>query len=256
MTWVEAVLIAVAGMAAGTINTVVGSGTLITFPALLAFGFPPVTANISNNIGLVPSAVSGAFGYRRELSGQKRRLKRLIPLSAVGAVTGAVLLLTLPAEAFVAIVPVLIGISLVFVIVQPWVQKRLAQRREQQQGPAQEHRVLTALGTYVAGIYGGYFGAAQGVLLVGMLGMLLPESLQRINALKIVLTGVVNAIAAIAFVALAFDQIDWRVVGLIAVGSTIGGFLGAAVGRRLPQVVLRIVIIVVGLLAIWRILTS
>lgn len=260
MPLVEAALILLAGVAAGTINTIVGSGTLITFPTLLAFGFPPVTANISNNIGLVPGGVTGTLGYRPELTGQRRRIALLAPMSLLGAVTGALLLLVLPEEAFAAIVPVLLAISLVLVLVQPRLQAAVARRREAR-GEADDHTTrgrtaLTMAGTYVAGAYGGYFGAAQGVLLVGLLGSLLPEPLQRVNALKNLLSLVVNAVAASVFCLVAFDQIDWRVVGLIAVGSLVGGVLGARVGRRLPSPVLRAVIVVVGLVAIVRIVAG
>ena len=258
MPLVEVVLVLLAGVAAGTINTVVGSGTLITFPTLLAFGHPPVVANISNNIGLVPGGVSGTWGYRAELQGQGRRTALLAPMSLLGAVTGAVLLLVLPEEAFSTIVPVLLGISVVLVLVQPRLQAALARRREAR-GLAADHTgpgrtALTMGGTYLAGVYGGYFGAAQGVLLVGLLGALLPESLQRVNALKNVLSLVVNTVAAVTFCLVAFDQIDWAVVGAIAVGSLIGGFVGSKVGRRLPPLALRAVIVVVGVVAIVRIL--
>lgn len=258
MDWIEALAIFAAGVAAGTINTVVGSGTLITFPTLLAFGYAPVTANISNNIGLVPGGVSGSFGYREELRGQRGRILRLGPMSLLGSVTGAVLLLVLPAEAFVTIVPVLLGISLVLVIIQPWVQRKLQERRDRdgEAEPGRGHGVLVAVSTYGAGVYGGYFGAAQGILLIGLLGILLPEPLQRLNALKNVLSLIVNSVAAVTFALLAFGRIDWAVVGLIAIGSLLGGFLGAGVGRRLPAVVLRVLIVVVGLVAIWRILVT
>lgn len=251
--WWEALAIFAAGIGAGTINAIVGSGTLITFPTLLAFGYPPVTANISNNIGLVPGGVSGAWGYRAELGGQGPTLKRLVPMSCLGAATGAILLLQLPERVFAQIVPVLIGISLVLVIVQPRLQASLRRRREQRSSEAAPgHSLVASIGTYFAGIYGGYFGAAQGVLLIGLLGTLLPESLQRINALKNVLSLAVNAVAAILFCALAFGEVHWGVVALISGGSLIGGSLGARVGRRLPAPVLRAVIVVVGTVAIWR----
>ncbi len=260
MPSVEVVLLLLAGVAAGTINTVVGSGTLITFPTLLAFGYSPVVANISNNIGLVPGGVSGTWGYRAELEGQGGRILLLTPMSLLGAVAGAVLLLVLPAEAFTAIVPVLLGVSLVLVLTQPSLQKALARRREARgETPDRTTRGRTALtmtGTYVAGVYGGYFGAAQGVLLVGILGSLLPESLQRVNALKNLLSLVVNSVAAITFSLIAFDQIDWAVVAVIAVGSLIGGLIGAKLGRRLPPLALRGTIVVVGVVAIVRIVAG
>jgi uncharacterized membrane protein YfcA len=256
--WLEVVAIFAAGIAAGTINTIVGSGTLITFPTLLAFGFPPVVANISNNIGLVPGGVSGTWGYRRELEGQQPRLLQLAPMSLMGSVAGALLLLSLPAEAFATIVPVLLAIALVLVVVQPRLQAALQARRERRgdRPDSHAHRISLRGGTFGAGVYGGYFGAAQGVLLVGLLGSLLPESLQRLNALKNLLSLIVNAVAAVTFATVAFDRIDWRVVGLISAGSVLGGMLGARVGRRLHPSVLRAMIVVVGVVAIVRIVTG
>ena len=257
MPWYEIIAIALAGVAAGAINAVVGSGTLITFPTLLAFGFPAVTANVSNNIGLVPGGVSATWGYREELLGQRRRMAMLAPMSLLGAVTGALLLLRLPAEAFQTIVPVLLAISIVLVIAQPRMQAAVAAHRERHGTTAGHgHDLLAMGGTYLAGVYGGYFGAAQGVLLIGILGSLLPESLQRVNAIKNLLSLVVNGVAAVVFVAIAFGRIDWRVVALIAGGSLVGGFLGARFGRKLPPAVLRGVIVVVGVVAIGRVVTS
>jgi uncharacterized membrane protein YfcA len=255
--WYEIVAIALAGVAAGAINAVVGSGTLITFPTLLAFGFPAVTANVSNNIGLVPGGVSATWGYREELLGQRRRMAMLAPMSLLGAVTGALLLLRLPAEAFQTIVPVLLAVSIVLVIAQPRMQAAVAAHRERHGTTAGlGHDLLAMGGTYLAGVYGGYFGAAQGVLLIGLLGSLLPESLQRVNAIKNLLSLVVNGVAAVVFVLVAFGRIDWRVVALIAGGSLVGGFLGARFGRKLPPAVLRGVIVVVGVVAIGRVVTS
>lgn len=262
----EALVIALAGLGAGTINTVVGSGTLITFPVLLALGYPPVVANVSNNIGLVPGAVTGAWGYRRELVGQRTAIRRLAPASAVGGALGAILLLRLPETAFEAIVPVLIAIALVLVVVQPTLARRLAARRaradrdeggtEADAGGEVRPGPTSIGGVFLAGIYGGYFGAAQGVLLVGLLGSLLPEPLQRVNALKNVLSAVVNAVASVTFLIVRPEAVDPAVVALIAVGSICGGFVGASIGRRLPQPVLRTVIVVVGVVAIARLLTA
>ena len=266
--------IALAGLAAGAINAVVGSGTLITFPTLLALGYPPVTANVSNNIGLVFGGVSGAWGYREHLAGQRSRIRRLAPLSCLGSVTGAVLLLRLPGAAFAAIVPVLIALSLVLVILQPRISRAAAARRDagarpderqvEQPGgtpvpPAQREgtpatRVALVAGILLAGMYGGYFGAAQGVLLVGLLGSLLHESLQRVNAAKNVLSLVVNSTAAVTFLVVRPGAVDWTVVALVAAGSVVGGLLGARIGRWLPPVALRALIVVVGVVAITRLL--
>jgi uncharacterized membrane protein YfcA len=237
-----------AGVAAGTINTVVGSGTLITFPTLLAFGVPPVTANVSNTIGLVPGSVSGAIGYRRELVGQRARLIRLASASLLGGVVGAVLLLALPEEAFSAIVPVLIGLGCLLVVLQPTISRRVALRREGR-GTVHEHGPLWVwVLVFATGVYGGYFGAAQGVLLMAVMGIGIQETLQRLNAVKNVLAGLVNGVAAVIFMVVA--EVDWVVAALIAVGSVVGGQMGATVGRRLPPLALRIVIVLVGVAAL------
>jgi uncharacterized membrane protein YfcA len=247
----EAIAIGLAGMAAGTINTVVGSGTLITFPTLLAFGVPPVTANVSNTIGLVPGSVSGVVGYRRELEGQRTRVLRIGVASLIGGVLGGVLLLVLPDGAFSAIVPVLVGLGIVLVIFQPRISRWVAARHDAP-GAVPRNPVLGAWWVWpavlVAGVYGGYFGAAQGVLLMGIMGVGIPETLQRLNALKNVLAAIVNAVAGLLFAVVA--DVDWKIVVLIGVGSTIGGQLGATVGRRLPAQVLRGTIVVVGLVAL------
>jgi uncharacterized membrane protein YfcA len=248
MSPLHALAIFAAGIAAGTINTVVGSGTLITFPTLIAFGYPPVTANVSNTIGLVPGSVSGAVGYRRELSGQRNRAIPLLIASTLGAVVGAVGLLVLPASAFKRVVPVFIGIALVLIVTQPYLTRKLGNRRraaDQTAGPA------AAAGVFGSGIYGGYFGAAQGILLLAILGLTVDDELQRLNALKVVLAGLVNFVAGVIFV-FAAPHIAWDAAGLIAAGSILGGVIGARGGRRLPPAALRAVIVVVGVLAIVR----
>ena len=245
----EAVAVALAGLAAGTINTVVGSGTLVTFPVLLAVGYPPVLANVTNTVGLVPGSLSGAIGYRKELAGQGRRLARLAVASVLGGLTGALLLLVLPDAAFQTIVPVLIGLACVMVVVQPWVAARL---RERHGGHRSHGGPLLYLGIFLAGIYGGYFGAAQGVLLIAVMGLLLDEHLQRINAAKNVLALLVNGVAAVLFILVT--DVAWSAAGLIALGSTVGGQVGALIGRRVPQPALRALVVVVGLVAMVQIL--
>nr|WP_157347607.1 sulfite exporter TauE/SafE family protein [Nocardioides sp. MAH-18] len=244
----EIVAVLLAGVAAGTINTVVGSGTLITFPTLLAFGVPPVTANVSNTIGLVPGSVSGAIGYRRELEGQRSRVLRLCVASFVGGTAGAVLLLVLPAGAFETIVPILIVLGLVLVVLQPRISAWVARRHDDTGGMPYHGTWWVWPGVLVTGVYGGYFGAAQGVLLMAVLGTGVDESLQRLNAVKNVLAAVVNAIAGLIFAFVA--DVDWWIVLLIGVGSVIGGQIGATVGRRLPPLGLRIAIVVVGTVAL------
>ena len=241
-------LVALAGVAAGTINTVVGSGTLITFPTLLAFGVPPVTANVSNTVGLVPGSLSGVVGYRRELAGQRGRILRLGAASLSGGVVGALLLLVLPSSAFDAIVPVLIALGVVLVVLGPRIQRAVAARADAR-GGIPDHGVWWVWpAVAAAGIYGGYFGAAQGVLLMAILGIGVADSMQRHTATKNVLALVVNAVAAAVFIAVA--DVDWRVAGLIALGSVVGGQVGATVGRRLPPPLLRAVIALVGVTAL------
>ena len=285
----NALVIFAAGLAAGTINTVVGSGTLITFPTLLALGYPPVLANVSNNVGLVPGVASGVYGYRSELGGQRRRLIRLGSASMCGGLVGAILLLTLPQSAFKDIVPALIGLAVVMVVIQPRLAKWVAERQRARAALAAPDHGATvsavptvpagsavpagstvpagsaasaaeeAIGgpvlwvlVFLAGIYGGYFGAAQGVLLIGMRGIALNDSLQRINATKNVLAGLVNGLAAVVFI--LATHIDWGVAGLIAAGSIIGGQIGARIGRRLPPWGLRVVIVCVGVAALVKLL--
>jgi uncharacterized protein len=258
----QAVAVAVAGVLAGIINVVVGSGTLITFPVLLAVGYPPLTANVSNGLGLVPGSLFGAIGYRKELTGQAPRVRKLGVASLIGAVGGAVLLLVLPADAFNAVVPVLIGLALVLVIAQPWLSRRLAARRAaaaeasgddpQDVADRASDSVWLWLGVLGTGVYGGYFGAAQGVLLLGIMGIALAEPLQRVNAIKNVLAMLANLASGIVFVFVA--HVAWLVVLLIAVGSAIGGVIGAKIGRKLPPVALRALIVVIGLVAMAKLL--
>lgn len=245
----EALAVFGAGTAAGAINTVVGSGTLITFPVLLATGLPPITANVSNTLGLVSGSVSGAIGYRSELKGQRNRVLRLGGTALLGGLVGAILLLSLPSDAFDAIVPVLIGIALLLVLMQPRIAAAVKRRREATGTEAHpDGGPALLVGLFLASVYGGYFGAAQGVLYLSLMGLLLHDTLQRINAVKNILGAVVNGIAAVFFLFVA--DFDWTAVLLIAVGSTIGGQIGAKVGKRLSPTVLRGVIIAVGVVAI------
>jgi uncharacterized protein len=278
---VEALAILAAGFWAGMINVVVGSGTLVTFPTLLLFGYPPLVANVSNNIGLVGGGITGTFGYRHELGAHRRELRSLLPASVLGGVTGAVLLLVLPADAFRTIVPVLIAVGLAMVVGGPALQRRAARSRAGRHpgadGPdadrpgtgggaaADDGRLATLtrarlgavlVGIYLLGIYGGYFGAAQGVLIIGLMSVLTAEGLQSITGLKNLLTTAVNAVAAVTFLIVSPGSVDWKVVALIAVGATAGGVVGARVGRRLPPWLMRTLIVVVGLAAIVRLLVG
>ncbi len=252
MPWSDVLLVVLAGIGAGTINTIVGSGTLITFPTLLLLGVPAVTANISNNIGLVPGGLTGSIGYRSELRGAAPTLRRLVPASLLGAVVGALLLLVLDPALFRAIVPVLILVGVVLVLVGPRVSVWAERRRAAGTSSVAGHTRAMQAGVLGTGVYGGYFGAAQGIILMGVLGSLSSEPIQRLNGYKNVLATVVNAVAALVFILVARDRIDWLVVVLIAVGSIIGGVIGSTVGRRLPPNVLRAVIVVIGVVAFVR----
>jgi uncharacterized membrane protein YfcA len=250
VTPLHGLAIAAAGLAAGTINTIVGSGSLITFPTLLAVGYPAKLANVSNTIGLVPGSFSGAVGYRRELAGQRRRVLHLLPAALLGGATGALLLLALPGSVFRRVVPALILLAVVLVVIQP----RLSERRVER-GHVREHPgVVLHVGTFATAVYGGYFGAAQGVILLALLGITLDDDLQRLNGVKNVLAAVVNAIAAVLF--MATTEVAWGAVVLLLVGSTVGGQLGAVLGRRIPAVTLRAVIVIVGLAVAIKLLVT
>ncbi|MGA2756083.1 MAG: sulfite exporter TauE/SafE family protein [Solirubrobacteraceae bacterium] len=249
MSLLHALAILAAGGAAGAINVVVGSGTLITFPVLLAFGYAPVVANVSNTIGLVPGSLAGAVGYRAELKGQGARIRTLACATAAGAATGATLLLTLPPSAFKSIVPVFIAAALILILAQP----RLAALLRRHRGQAHERiAAATLAAVFVTGVYGGYFGAAQGILLLAILSLALDDALQRVNALKNVLAGLANLLSGAIFALVA--HVAWPAVGLIALGSISGGALGARYGRRLPPAPLRALIVAVGVVAIVRLL--
>ena len=252
MSTLEALLILVAGAGAGTINAVIGSGTLITFPVLLAAGYPPVVANVSNNVGLVPGAVTGVYSYRGELRGQRARLVPFIAITTLGALVGAITLLALPASTFEAVAPVLIAGALVLVVLQPRITAAVKERRppRAEVAPKPGGGPLLRAGIFGTGIYGGYFGAGQGIVMFALLGTALPDDHHLANALRILLTGMNNAVAAVVFVIAA--DVSWAAAGLLAAGSSAGGLLGARIGRRLAPAALRVVVVVVGIAAILR----
>lgn len=258
----HAVAVLLAGVAAGACNTVVGAGSLISFPTLLAVGVPPVVANVSNTTGLVPGGVSGTIGYRRELAGQAPRAVRLVAASMVGAVVGAVLLLVLPAAAFQAITPVLVLLGTVLVAIQPLVARAFRARAAGRAAavPASGSatvpplpRPLTALAGLL-GVYGGYFGAGQGVILIALVGLGIDANLQVINAMKNLAVTAGNFAAAVVFLFVA--PVDWLAALLIAAGAMVGAYGGARVGRKLPAGVLRAAVVTMGLAVGLRLLLA
>ena len=240
----EGLAVLAAGFVAGGVNAVVGAGTLVTFATLVTVGFSPLTANVSNTVGLVAGSVASSVGYRQEVGQQRSRLAQLAPASFLGGLTGAGLLLVLPSSTFDAVVPALILLGVVLVLVQP----RLSQRLETPHDVHGHGGLGVLFGVYLTGIYGGYFGAAQGVILIAILATFVDQHLHRVNAMKNVLAALVNAVAAVVFIFVA--PVDWAVSLLILVGSTSGGFMGAHYGRRIPQTPLRWLIVVVGLSAV------
>ncbi|MDT0403486.1 MULTISPECIES: sulfite exporter TauE/SafE family protein [Streptomyces] len=248
MTPLEMLGVFAAGVGAGAMNAVVGSGTLVTFPVLLATGLSPVTATVSNALGLIPGSISGAIGYRRELAGQGRRVRKFAVGAVLGGFCGAVLLLALPAAAFEAIVPTLVGLALLLVALQPLIAKKVRDRRAEGHSARPDGGRPLSAGLALASVYGGYFSAAQGIIYISLMGLFLDEPLQRLNAVKNVLAAIVNTVAAAFFLFVA--DFDWTAVALIAAGSALGGQLGARTGRKFSPAVLRGLIVVIGTLAL------
>ncbi len=266
--------VAAAGLAAGLVNAVVGSGSLITFPLLLALGYPPVVANVSNNVGLVPASVGAAVTQRRELTGRPRQLAVFLATAAVGGCAGGVLLVVLPGSVFERVVPYLILVAAALMAVRPRLAVRVRDRAARRQagghagaeagGPGAPGAVPTrgatpASGTtsapapaptwlpvalFGAAVYSGYFGAAVGVIVLSLLAVALTEEIHRLNVWKNAVVGLSNATAAVVFV--AASHVEWVVAGILAVSSLAGGQLGVHVGKRIPPAVLRAVVVVVG----------
>lgn len=259
MTPIDGAIILIAGIAAGIINVVAGAGTLITFPVLLALGVPPITANVSNTVGLVPASVAGAYGYRRELATQWRPVVWMALFSAVGGIVGGLLLLLLPGDVFAGVVPFLLLLAALLSAIQPRVAKFV--RRKATVAPAGPRSTLTAsmktdtrpltlgltLGVLATGVYGGYFGAAQGVVLLALLGILWSTDMHRANGAKNVLAGVANLVSAVIFI--SSGTVNWRIALLIGVGSATGGWLGARIGRKLSAPVLRTILVIAAVVA-------
>jgi len=248
----DAAVILAAGFTAGGMNAVVGAGTLVTFPALLAIGIPPVTANVTNTLGLVPGSLAGAYGYRDQLRDIRPILRQVALPALAGGLTGATLVLVLPPKSYAAVVPVLLLLAAALVAVQPYLTARLA-RQEHLHVSERRASPLLLVGVYLLAIYGGYFGAAQGVVLLALFGVLM-GGLQAANGVKNVIAAIVNIAAAVLFAFLAHP--DWAAAGLLAVSSFAGGLLGGRYGRRLPDAPLRwfAVLLAVGV-ALKQILT-
>lgn len=251
MTPVDAALIVGAGLMAGVMNAVVGAGTLVTFPTLLFLGYPPVLANVSNTVGLVPGSVMAAIGYRATLRGRARLVRRLLVATTVGGLTGGALLILLPGRAFDAVVPWLLLLSAVLAALQPRVASAIATRRAARgraaTGDAGVLTVGTFIGVLLTGVYGGYFGAAQGVILLVILGLVLGGPMNELNGVKNILGGAANLVSALLFVAIT--EVDWVVAALVAIGATIGGGLGGRYGRRLPSSTLRVLLVTIAVAA-------
>jgi uncharacterized protein len=232
-----AVLLAAAGFGAGAVNAVAGGGSLITFPALLAAGYPSIVANVTNSIGVLPGYLGGSLAYRRELRGQGARIRALAITSATGAAAGAALLLVSPASVFEAIVPWLILAACALLAIQPRVAA--AVRGHRARPPLALHAAL-----FAATVYGGYFGAGLGIMLLAALGAFLDDDLQRLNACKGVLSLLVALVSAAGFA--IFGPVAWDAAAIIGVTCLAGGAAGVSAARRLPAAVLRGVVIAYG----------
>jgi uncharacterized protein len=242
LTAPHVVFLILGGLGAGIINGVAGGGSLISFPLLLALGYPALTANVTNTVGIWPGYAGGAAGFRTEISGQRDRLISLTPVAILGSIAGAILLLTTSSATFKDLAPWLVlGASILFAA-QPLLRRALGGSSH---APPRTRPILLAGGTFAASIYGGYFGAGLGVMLLAILGLALPDSITRTSGLRTALSILVNGVAALVFV--IHGGLAWRAVGLLAIGSLFGGWIGARVALSIPALALRIVVVAVGL---------
>ncbi|WP_261796954.1 sulfite exporter TauE/SafE family protein [Corynebacterium provencense] len=274
----ELVAVFAAGFSAGAVNVVVGGGTLVSFPVLVLRGSPPVTATVANTVGIVPGSVVGAFGYRRELSARRKVVRALLPSSVAGGVAGSLLLLSLPGEVFTRVVPWLICTGTILVLLGPTVKRTVAVRRSRLRtagdgpgdgqgdgpgdGPGTADGKLPAafssrgaaatavVAAILLGIYGGYFSAAQGILLTGVLGVISRMDMQELNAVKNLTVAGVNLVAAAVFLVVSPELVDWSLAGTVACGAVCGGVVGVRVARLLSPAVLRAAVAVVGVAAV------
>ena len=237
----QGIVLGVAGLLGGAVNSVAGGGSLISFPALLAVGYPGVTANMTNTVALWPGYVGGSVAYRRELEGQRSRTMVLATTCVLGGLAGSVLLLTTPASVFKRAVPWLILLACALFALQPLASRALTKR----QAPSKEHRSLGLhVAVFFAAIYGAYFGAGLGIVLLAVLGLAIPDSLQKLNGLKQVLSVVINSVAVVAYG--VFGPVAWTAVAIMAVASLVGGRLGGGFARRLSPILLRVLVLGFG----------
>lgn len=253
----QLLLLAAAALLAGAVNAVAGGGSLLSFPALLAVGYPAITANVTNSVALTPGYFGGTLGYRRELAGQRPRILALGATSATGAVVGAVLLLVSSPELFEAIVPFLIFLACGLLALQPRLARLVRARRQDDGNPAagpDRHTGPLFATQFLAAVYGAYFGAGVGIMMLAILGIFLSDSLQRLNALKGLLSLLISVVAAVWFA--LFAEVSWVAVAVMAVASLLGGQLGVVLARRLDDQVLRWLVVAFGVAVGLRLLLA
>ena len=262
MTPGQQALVVAAGIAAGGINGIAGGGSLVSFPALLAVGQPALAANVTSTVGIWPGYLGGVVGFRAEVTDQGRRIRSLLPATLAGAVAGGALLLTTPSEAFEALAPFLILAACALFAVQPLLARRwgddgVASTAAGDDAPEREPTApgtLVQAGAFLAAVYGAYFGAGLGVVLLALFGTLLPDRLVRTTSLRTVLSLATNTVAAVLFALAA--PVDWGLAGLLAGGSLVGGFVGARIARRIPTALLRAAVITIGVSGAVRLLLT
>ena len=240
----QVALLAGAALVAGAVNAVAGGGSLISFPALLAVGYPALTANVTNSVALTPGYFGGTLGYRRELAGQRRRMLALGAVSAVGAVVGVALLLVSSAALFERIVPWLIFLACGLLAAQTRLARLVRDRRPAEPPGADGHTLPLFVAQFLAAAYGAYFGAGVGIMILAILGIFLADNLQRLNALKGLLSFLISVVAAVSF--LLFADVRLLAVAVMAAASLLGGQLGVLLARRLNDQALRWLVIAFG----------
>lgn len=242
MNLAEAALLIAGGLGAGTVNAIAGGGSLITFPVMVAIGMPSVAANVSNALSVAPGYASSVVGSRADLAGQGRRIRRVIPTAVFGALCGCALLLNTPRRVFDLVVPFLVIGAALMLAFQARLRKLVGHPRHVTPGRA---TLMLHTAVFLCALYGGYFNAALGVLLVAGLALVLDEVLARVSALKNLLSAVIGAVTLVVYG--AFGPVNWAVVAVVAPATIAGGYLGARLARRLPARVLRVVIVTFGL---------